>query len=216
MSCASLSHGPKAQPVSTSAPRHEQRSDGNRCVVVHGWQNVRVGLKRDRNVRAAEPFLSDTGADAALQCDRNPRVPQPVQRNRRQLVSDQRPTKGLIHPLWMQRLTSRAAKDKPGCGRRRLSRRVLEVSAQYLDGQRIESDGASPCLGLGLADIDLPADCDHRLGDERPPVVQVDVRPAQTERFASTLWWRAASTTPTVRRQRSVPETCEASRCSTL
>jgi hypothetical protein len=57
--------------------------------------------------------------------------------------------------------------------------------AKHLHHRRVERDGTSTGLGLGLAEVDVATNRDHRLVDLRPPRVQIDIRPPQSERLTS-------------------------------
>ncbi len=166
---------------------HEQRSNGCCGVVVHDRKHVRVGLQGDRDVRVSEAFLHDTRVNIQLQRERRPRVPQTMQRDRRQMVAGHRPPERLIDTLRMTRCTVGLAKHKliPPTRTHRIRSCVNRspMLAENLDGGWIECNGPSTGLSLGLTDMDLPANCDHRLIDLRPTCLQVDIRPPQTERL---------------------------------
>ncbi len=44
----------------------DERSDLLRCLLLHSWQHVGVGLKRDRDVRVTETFLDDFRVNTCL------------------------------------------------------------------------------------------------------------------------------------------------------
>ena len=52
--------------LSIANSRHEECRNRCRRFVVHGRENMRVGLQVDRDVRVAEPFLHDTGVNSGL------------------------------------------------------------------------------------------------------------------------------------------------------
>ena len=128
--------------------RHEECGDGCGCVVVHDRKHVRVRLKSDRDVRMPEAFLHDTRMDIHLQSERRPRVPQAVQRDRGQMVSDLRPPERLVDTLRLKRRTIGLTEHQlitTTASTRRCRSRVHRppMLAENLDRRRVKRDRPS-------------------------------------------------------------------------
>ena len=150
-----------------------------------------VDAQGDRDRGVAETFLNDTRMDALLQRESRPGVAEAVQRETFEAVPVDSAQELRAHRIRTKACSVGLVKHQSLIGEVRANKQAffehrLAVIAEHRDGRIIEGDRPPATLRLRFADGHLAARLRDGLDYTQTPVVEVDVLPAESDRFTAT------------------------------